>query len=115
MHSFLPSLLFPPPTFFYLMQYKFESENPYQEHGDPFNEGLQKRAEGDLPSAILLFESALQKDPDHIAAWEALGELYTMALALLLIIREACLCIVHTYYYVLNSLTAPFLTCIIQA
>lgn len=56
------------------MQYKFESENPYQEHGDPFNEGLQKRAEGDLPSAILLFESALQKDPDHIAAWEALGK-----------------------------------------
>nr|CAG4636969.1 EOG090X054E [Ceriodaphnia reticulata]SVE72904.1 EOG090X054E [Ceriodaphnia reticulata] len=54
-------------------EYSFESENPYQDHSDPYNAGLQKRLGGDLPSAILLFEAALQKDPDHMKAWEVLG------------------------------------------
>nr|CAG4647009.1 EOG090X054E [Megafenestra aurita]SVE92358.1 EOG090X054E [Megafenestra aurita] len=56
-----------------LNEYAFESENPYQDHSDPFNAGLQKKLDGDLPSAILLFEAALQKDADHIKAWEMLG------------------------------------------
>nr|CAG4646219.1 EOG090X054E [Macrothrix elegans] len=55
------------------VEYAFEAENPYKDHGDPYNAGLQKKAEGDLPSAILLFESAVQKDPDHMSAWEALA------------------------------------------
>nr|SVE75092.1 EOG090X054E [Daphnia dolichocephala] len=54
-------------------EYSFEAENPYQDTSDPYNTGLQKRLEGDLPSAILLFEAALQKDPEHIKAWEVLG------------------------------------------
>ena len=55
-------------------QYAFEADNPYQDSSDPYNEGLQKKLEGDLPSAILLFEAALQKDPDHVKAWETLGK-----------------------------------------
>ncbi|XP_057365948.1 peroxisomal targeting signal 1 receptor-like isoform X1 [Daphnia carinata] len=56
-----------------LNEYSFEAENPYQDISDPYNAGLQKRLDGDLPSAILLFEAALQKDPDHMKAWEVLG------------------------------------------
>lgn len=56
------------------LQYSFEAENPYQDSSDPYNTGLQKRLDGDLPSAILLFEAALQKDPEHIKAWEVLGK-----------------------------------------
>ncbi len=54
-------------------QYAFEADNPYQEQADPFNEALQKRQQGDLPSAILLFEAALQKNADHAQAWQMLG------------------------------------------
>nr|SVE73524.1 EOG090X054E [Daphnia atkinsoni] len=54
-------------------EYSFEVENPYQDNSDPYNAGLQKRLDGDLPSAILLFEAALQKDPEHVKAWEVLG------------------------------------------
>ncbi|XP_046462391.1 peroxisomal targeting signal 1 receptor-like isoform X2 [Daphnia pulex] len=56
-----------------LSEYTFEAENPYQDNADPYNTGLQKRLEGDLPSAILLFEAALKKDPEHVKAWEVLG------------------------------------------
>nr|CAH0112176.1 unnamed protein product [Daphnia galeata] len=56
-----------------LSEYSFEAENPYQDNSDPYNTGLQKRLDGDLPSAILLFEAALQKDPEHVKAWEVLG------------------------------------------
>lgn len=55
------------------MQYAFESENPYRDQTDPFNAGIQKKKDGDLPSAILLFEAAVQKDPEHVKAWEVLG------------------------------------------
>ena len=58
-----------------LGNYLFEEENPFTATGkDPFDEGTAiMREGGNLSLAALAFEAAVQKDPDHVEAWTALG------------------------------------------
>ncbi|MCJ1462896.1 Peroxisomal membrane signal receptor PTS1 [Pseudocyphellaria aurata] len=57
-----------------LGHYLFEEENPFRSAKDPFNEGLRIMNEGgNLSLAALAFEAAVQKNPQHVAAWSHLG------------------------------------------
>lgn len=55
--------------------YMFEQNNFFQDIKNPFEEGIKIMEEGgNLSLAALAFEAAVQKDPQHIAAWVKLGE-----------------------------------------
>ncbi|CBX95668.1 similar to peroxisomal targeting signal receptor [Plenodomus lingam JN3] len=55
--------------------YLFEQENLFTNVTNPFEEGIKIMEEGgNLSLAALAFEAAVQKDPNHIAAWVRLGE-----------------------------------------
>ena len=57
--------------------YIFEQENPYitsNTNRDPYAEGMRILQEGgNLSLASLAFEAAVQKQPEHVDAWQALG------------------------------------------
>ncbi|KAL0984719.1 hypothetical protein UPYG_G00145830 [Umbra pygmaea] len=53
--------------------YQFEEENPYLSHQDPLAEGMRRMEAGDIPGAVRLFESAVQREPDNQLAWQYLG------------------------------------------
>ncbi|XP_034252676.1 peroxisomal targeting signal 1 receptor isoform X2 [Thrips palmi] len=54
-------------------EYKFETTNPMQDIEDPFEEGKRRLEQGDIPSAVLCFESACQATPENSLAWQYLG------------------------------------------
>lgn len=58
-----------------LGDYIFEEDNPFSTLTNPFEEGLKVMREGgNLSLAALAFEAAVQKDPQHVGAWTALGQ-----------------------------------------
>ena len=54
-------------------EYSFTQNNPFEDVADPLSEGKKKLLEGDIPSAVLLFESAVQKFPENPECWLLLG------------------------------------------
>lgn len=55
-------------------EYIFDERNPLKDQfEDPFAEGIKRLEQGDIPSAALLFEAAVQKEPDNSIAWRYLG------------------------------------------
>lgn len=55
------------------VDYKFAEDNPMKDAENALEEGMKKRAVGDLPSAVLCFEAAVQADDQNSKAWELLG------------------------------------------
>ena len=57
-------------------KYEFNKDNPAltdNSKHDYLEQGKKKLEEGDLPSAVLLFEAAVQQDEENLDAWTLLG------------------------------------------
>ncbi|CAD1480983.1 unnamed protein product, partial [Heterotrigona itama] len=54
--------------------YEFHEENPMKNLPNALEEGKKRLAAGDLPSAILCFEAAIQQDEKNSEAWLLLGK-----------------------------------------
>lgn len=57
----------------FIQPYRFEEENPYKDNDNPLEEGKKRLMASDIPAAALLFETAVQKQPDNPEAWYLLG------------------------------------------
>lgn len=69
-----PSKWFEPVSSVQETEYIFDERNPLKdEFEDPFAEGLKRLEQGDIPSAALLFEAAVQREPENSLAWQYLG------------------------------------------
>ncbi|KAF2436481.1 peroxisomal targeting signal receptor [Tothia fuscella] len=57
-----------------LGEYLYEEHNPFTDTANPYEEGLRiMNSGGNLSLAALAFEAAVQREPDHVAAWVRLG------------------------------------------
>lgn len=53
--------------------YEFDKQNPLQAHPNPLQEGQERLKAHDIVNAVLLFEVAVQKEPENALAWQLLG------------------------------------------
>lgn len=54
-------------------EYKFDENNPMINIENAFEKGKKFLENGDIPSAVLCFESAVKQEPENADVWEFLG------------------------------------------
>ena len=54
-------------------EYKFDENNPMIDVENALEKGKAFLSAGDIPSAVLCFESAVKQEPDNAEAWKLLG------------------------------------------